>query len=86
MGGYYKHGFKKVFPGRYLAVSLHLSILLYIRTSHSKGNVSSFKTQDSRAFQKSNPKPRKSLATKFIKEKLEKCNGLLSSEGRQTKP
>ena len=72
----------QIFPCRFLAVSLHKSILLYIRTSHSRGNVSSLKTQDLGAFQKSNPKAGKS---KFIKEKLKKIREQLSSEGRQTK-
>jgi hypothetical protein len=72
-------------PGRFLAVSLHKSILLYIRTSHSRGNVSSFKTLDLGAFQKSNSKAPKSSASKFVKEKLKKKRGLLSFEGRQTK-
>ena len=71
-GGYCNHGLKKIFPGRFMAVSLHISSLLYIRTSHSRGNVFSFKTQDMEAFQKSNPKARKSSASKFIKEKLKK--------------
>ena len=44
-GGYCNHGFKQIFPDIFLAVSLHISILLYVRTSHSKGNGSSFKTQ-----------------------------------------
>jgi hypothetical protein len=47
---------KRLFPRIFLAVSLHLSILLYIWTSHSKGNWSSFKTQDLGAIQKTNPK------------------------------
>ena len=42
---YCNHGF--------LAVSLHISIILYIRTSHSTGNASSFKTQALGAFKKS---------------------------------
>jgi hypothetical protein len=45
-GGYFNHGLKRIFPGRFLAVSIHISILLYIRTSYPKGNVSSFKTQE----------------------------------------
>ena len=39
---YYNHGLNKIFPGRFLAVSLHISILLYIRISHSRGQVSRF--------------------------------------------
>ena len=74
-GGYYNHGFKKIFPGRFLAVSLHISILLYIRTSHARGHISSFKTLDLVAFQKSDPKARKLSASKFIKEKLKKMRG-----------
>ena len=74
-GGYYNHGLKKLFPGRFLTVSLHISILLYIRTSDSRGNVSSFKTQDLGALQKSDPKARKSSASEFIKEKLKKLRG-----------
>jgi hypothetical protein len=34
--GYYDHGLKKIFPGRFLAVPLHISIVLYIRASHAK--------------------------------------------------
>lgn len=59
--------------------------LIYIRTSDSRGNVSSFKTQDLGALQKSDPKARKSTASEFIKEKLKKLSGWLSFEGRQTK-
>ena len=77
-------GKKNIFPSSFLAVSLHISILLYIRTSHSRGNVSSFKTLDLGAFQKSNPKAQKSLASKFIKEKLKKMRGRFSFEGHQT--
>ena len=54
-GGYYNHGMKNLFPDRFLAVSLHISILLYIRTFHSRGEVFSFKAHDLGAFQKSNP-------------------------------
>ena len=55
--GFYNQGWKTIFVGRFLAVSLHIShiIMLYIRTSHSKGQVSSFKTQDLGAFQKMKP-------------------------------
>jgi hypothetical protein len=55
-GGYYNQGLKKIFPGRFLALSLHISILLNSRTSNSRRNISSFKTQDLGAFKKSNPK------------------------------
>ena len=74
-GGYCNHGLKKIFPDRFLAVSLHISIVLYVRTSHSKGNGSSFKTQAWGAFQKSDPKARKLSASKFIKGKLKKLRG-----------
>ena len=84
-GGYYNHGLKQIFPYRFLAVSLHISIVLYIRTSHAKGIISSFKTLDLRAFQKSSPKARKKSASKFIKEKLKKIEGPLTLEDRQTK-
>jgi hypothetical protein len=57
-----------MFPGTFLAFSLHISILLNIRTSHSKENLFSLKTQDSVTFQKSNPKSQKSSASKLIKE------------------
>jgi hypothetical protein len=80
-GGYYNHGLKQIFPGRFLAVSLHISILLYIRTSHSRGNVSSFKTLDLGAFQKSDPKAQKSSASKSIKEKRKKMIGPLLFRG-----
>ena len=66
-GGYYDHGLKNIFPDRFLAVSFHISIVLYIRTSHAKGIVSSFKTLDLMAIQKSSPKARKTSASKFIK-------------------
>ena len=52
-------GIKKLFPDRFLAVSLHISIEIYIRTFHVKGFASSFKTLDLRAFQKSSRKARK---------------------------
>ena len=70
-GGYYNHGFKKIFPSRFLAVSLHISSVLYIRTYHAKGIDSSFKTLDLRAFQKSSPKARK-LGFEIDKGKIEK--------------
>jgi hypothetical protein len=85
-GGYYDHSLKQIFPGRLLAVSLHISIVLYIRTYHAKGFDSSFKTLDLRAFQKSSPKDRKTSASKLIKEKWKKIEGPLNSDGRQTKP
>ena len=85
-GGYYDHGLNKIFPGRFLAGSLHISIVLYIRTYHAKGIDSSFKTLDLRAFQKSSPKARKTSASKFIKEKFKKIEGPLTSDGHQTKP
>ena len=75
MGGYYDHGLKKIFPDRFLAVSLHISIEIYIRTFHVKGYASSFKTLDLRAFQKSSRKARKTSAPKFMKEKSEKSMG-----------
>ena len=84
-GGYYDHGLKKLFPDRFLAVSLHISIKIYIRTFHVKGFASSFKTLDLRAFQKSSQKAQKMSAPKFIKQKSEKINGPLDSDGRQTK-
>jgi hypothetical protein len=58
------HRLNKIFPGKFWAVSLHISILFYIRTSHS-----SFKSQDLGVFQKSNPKDRILSASKFLKEK-----------------
>ena len=82
-GGYYNHGLKKIFPYRILTVALHISIVLYIRASHAKGIVSSFKTLDVRAFQKSNPKARKKSTSNFIKEKWKKMVGPLTLEGRQ---
>ena len=84
-GGYYDHGLKNIFSNIFLAVSLQISIVVYIRTSHAKGCVSSIKTLDLRAFQKSSPKARKMSAPKFIKEKSEKFKGPLTSDGRQTK-
>jgi hypothetical protein len=60
--------------------------VLYIRTSHAKGIVSSFKTLDLRAFQKLSPKAQKKSAPKFIEEKLKKLRGPLTSDGCQTKP
>ena len=84
-GGYYDHGLNKIFPDRFLALSLHISIVLYIRTSHAKGIVSSFKTLDLRAFQKLSPKARKKSASEFIKKKLKKNVGPVTFEGCQTK-
>ena len=49
----------KIFPDKFLAVSFHISSVLYIRTYHAKGIDSSFKTLDLRAFQKLSPKARK---------------------------
>jgi hypothetical protein len=69
-GGYYNHRLKNILPGRFLAVSLLLSILLYIRTSHSTGKVSGFKIQDLGA----------SSTLTFIKGKLKKIEGPLSLE------
>jgi hypothetical protein len=46
---------------KYLAVSLHILILLY--TSHSKENWSSFKTDELAAFQNSETKAQKSPAS-----------------------
>ena len=71
-GGYYDHGLKKIFPDRFLPVSLQISIVVYIRTSHAKGFVSSIKTLDLRAFQISSPKARKMSASNFIKENWKK--------------
>ena len=85
-GVYYDHGLKQIFPDRFLALSLHISIVLYIRTSHAKGIVSSFKTLDLRAFQKLSPKTQKNVVSKFIKEKLKKLRGPFTSDGRRTKP
>jgi hypothetical protein len=45
---------------------------VYIRTSHTKGIISSFKTLDLRAFQKSSLKAWKKLASKYMKDKLKK--------------
>ena len=84
--GLCNNGLKKIFPDRFLAVSLQISIVVYIRTSHAKGFVSSIKTLDLRAFQISSPKARKMSAPKFIKEKSEKIKGPLTSDGRQKKP
>ena len=84
--GYYNQGLNKIFSGRFLAVYLHISILLYIRTFHSRGKVSSFKTQDLVAFSKLNPKARKLSALKFIRKKMKKLYGPLSLEGCQMKP
>jgi hypothetical protein len=44
--------------------------VLYIRTSHSKGIVSSLKTLDLRAFQKLGPKARKKIGLKIYKGKI----------------
>jgi hypothetical protein len=52
MGAFITKGQTKIFPDRFLAASLNIPVMLYIRTSHSKGNVSSFKTQDLMALQK----------------------------------
>ena len=71
-GGYYDRGLKNIFPDRFMVVSFHISIVLYIRTSHAKGIVSSFKTLDLMAFQNSSPKAGKTPASKFIKGKLKK--------------
>ena len=81
-GGYYDHGPEKIFPHRFLAVSLQISIVVYIKTSHAKGFVSSIKTLDLRAFQILSPKARKMSSLKFIKEKSEKIKGPLTSDGR----
>ena len=62
-GGYYNHGLKQILSYIFLAVSLHISIVLYIRTFHAKGIISTFKTLDLRAFQKSSPKARKKSAS-----------------------
>ena len=85
-GGYYDHGLKTIFFDRFLAVSLHISIEIYIRTFHAKGFVSSFKTLALRALQKSSRKARKSSDRKFIKGKSSKIDGPQTSDGRQTRP
>ena len=82
-GGYYDPGLKQIFPDRFLALSSPISIVLYIRPSHAKGIVSSFKTLDLRAFQKLSPKARKKSAFKFIDKKLKKWRGPLTSDGRK---
>ena len=71
-GGYYNHGLKKIFSYRFLAVSLHISIVLYIRTSHAKGIISSFKTLYLRAFLKIEPKSSKKVGFEISKGKIEK--------------
>jgi hypothetical protein len=48
--GYYYHWLKTIFSYRFLTVSLHISIVLYIRTSHAKEIISSFKTLYLKAF------------------------------------
>lgn len=85
-GSDYDHGWKMIFFDRFFAVSLHISIEIYIRTFHSKGFVSSFKTLALRAFQKSSRKARKSSNRKFIKGKSTKFDGPRTSDGRQTRP
>jgi hypothetical protein len=57
-----------------MAVSLHISILLFIRTSYARGHISSFLNQDLGTFQKSDPKDQNRQLQKFKKE------------GHQTKP
>ena len=71
-GSYYDHRLKNIFPDRFMVVSFHILIVLYIRTSHAKGIVSSFKTLDLMAFQKLSLKAQKTPASKFIKGKLKK--------------
>jgi hypothetical protein len=54
--GYCDHGLKNIFPDIFMVVSLHISLVLYISTSHAQGIVFSFKTLDLSAFQKSSSK------------------------------
>ena len=65
-------GLTKYFPTDFW-LFLYIYQLCYISgPPNAKGIISSFKTLDLRAFQKSSPKARKKSASKFIKEKLKK--------------
>ena len=70
-GGYYNHGLKQIFSYRFLAVSLHISIVLYIRTSHAMELSLASKLCIWGPFKD--------------REKLKKIEGPLTLEGCQTK-
>ena len=58
--------------GVFATVSLHVQILIKIKTYHSKGQAPSFKTQDLSAFQNQTQKSKLRLATKPTILKLNK--------------
>ena len=73
-GSYYNHGLKTIFPGRFLAVSLHMSILQLQNSGF--GGLSKIRTQSM-----------KIVSFEIYKGKIERKNYRpLSLEGHQTKP